>query len=101
MGVSYSHRAPPVILNETIENSLPEILICVSESNLACVRDTEQKAGEIYSQRGAGKSKGTARILLRQDVEQLPANVPAKRQIVPAVIPEAAVGNRMRLISIE
>src|SRR5262249_16030064 len=64
-------------------------------------RDTKQKVGEIQSRRRAGERKGTTWILLRQDVEQLPSNVPAKGQIVPAMILEAAIGNRMRLISIE
>ena len=65
-----------------------EVLVGVAEGDRAGVGHAEQEVGEIRTGGGAGEGEGAARILLREEVELLAAEVAADREVVRAVAPE-------------
>jgi len=82
---------PPIVIDESVVDGLPEILIGVAEGDGAGVRNAQQKIGKVGARSAAssiaGERKNPAWILLRQVIEFLPAEIASKHDVMRAAIP--------------
>src|SRR5262245_18025942 len=72
----------PIVCDVSSRPRRAEILVRVAEGDRAGVGDAEQEPGEIGSSRSARESKSAPRILLRKQIELLPAEEASQGEIV-------------------
>src|SRR5581483_9864 len=88
----------PVILDKTIVNGLSKILVGIPECDRARAGYPKQKISEVRAGDSSSELELAARILLSNRIELLPPHVCSELDVVPAVSPEAVVGDGARLI---
>ena len=95
-----SRADAPIVGHKSVGNGFPKILVGVAERDRAGVRHAEQEVRQVAASAGnrravsgdlgrrTGEGETAARVLLRQIVELLPAEIAAEGNVVRAVQPE-------------
>src|SRR5205823_5950195 len=78
-----------------------EVLIGVTERDRGGVGNAEQETGEVVAHGLSGERERSTRILLREQVELLPAVVGDEGHVMRAVVPEHVLGDAGGLVACE
>src|SRR5262249_8023300 len=89
----------PIVGDRRILDARAEILVGITEGDRGRIGNTEQEASEVIANCCAIEREASARILLRELIELLAADIALERYVMRAVIPEDILADADGLVA--